>query len=195
MVTLEGPSTKPEDCVNKPSDSSVVHPLESNLARKKRAGTHHFIAIELHYPRTNVPHDLNHDLESFFWVLIWIVLRHTRHIHPYGCSACDTVFVTESDNDTLARGMKLSFAIDIRSVRVLHDGPLSTLLNKFRDLVLESLLLRRGPISDLSWETVLPLFKEAIDSDGWPQSDAAIPYPPPVVTTDERLDMPKGKNN
>ena len=34
------------------------------------------MAIEI--LRTYVAHDFSHDLESFFWLLLWVVLRYTK---------------------------------------------------------------------------------------------------------------------
>lgn len=29
-------------------------------------------------------HDVRHDLETFFWLLVWVLLRHTNHEHEEG---------------------------------------------------------------------------------------------------------------
>ncbi|KAI0733683.1 hypothetical protein C8Q72DRAFT_966962 [Fomitopsis betulina] len=42
---------------------------------KERTAALYFMAIEI--LKTNVTHDVRHDLESFFWLLLWAVLRYT----------------------------------------------------------------------------------------------------------------------
>ena len=38
-----------------------------------------FMSDELTASPTPVVHDVRHDIHSFYWVLLWVVLRHTRH--------------------------------------------------------------------------------------------------------------------
>ncbi|KAJ7497689.1 hypothetical protein FB451DRAFT_955550, partial [Mycena latifolia] len=49
-------------------------------------GTYPFLAIEvLKHSRDRTAehrHEVKHDLESFYYLLIWLVLRHTDHQHP-----------------------------------------------------------------------------------------------------------------
>ncbi|EPT03319.1 hypothetical protein FOMPIDRAFT_1046874 [Fomitopsis schrenkii] len=69
---LVGPQAPP---VNPQNDSS---PSEEDIKRqcKLRVGTLYFKAVDL-LSRGEVVHEVRHDLESFFWLLIWILLRHT----------------------------------------------------------------------------------------------------------------------
>ncbi|KAI0648617.1 hypothetical protein C8Q79DRAFT_459088 [Trametes meyenii] len=194
-MTLEPPV---DGDVSKPPDSLVFHPLEKvggaegQLAMKERTGTYYFMALQL-LGVDDSRHDVNHDLESFYWVLIWNVLRHTAHTHHHGLLACNTVFKFGSDTDS--RAYKRDFVQEITPVRVSDNAPFTTLLYKFTKLVLRSHIgLILGEPAPLTYDTVLPLFEEAIDSDGWPTDDAAIPFVPPVIVTDGRRDVAKGKN-
>lgn len=48
-------------------------------------GTTYFMAVELLIAQNdNLPtvHSACHDLESFYWLLVWLILRHTDHDHP-----------------------------------------------------------------------------------------------------------------
>ncbi|KAI0648605.1 hypothetical protein C8Q79DRAFT_904565 [Trametes meyenii] len=192
-MTLEPPV---DGVVSKPSDSLVFHPLENvggvegQLEMKERTGTYYFMAIELLGISRNRRHDVHHDLESFYWVLIWIALRHTVHDHYLGLLACDTVF--KFGHDTESQAMKLHFIWQTPPLCISDNAPLSTLLHKFTDLVSVS-HEKREPVP-LSYESVLPLFEEAIKSDAWPVDDAAIPFTPPAVVTDGHRDVAKGKN-
>ncbi|KAJ7729702.1 hypothetical protein DFH07DRAFT_756601, partial [Mycena maculata] len=57
---------------------------------KDMTGTLPFMAIEI--IRNTVSHGPHHDLESFYWLLIWMILRHTAHSHPEGSMACSNLF-------------------------------------------------------------------------------------------------------
>ncbi|PCH39658.1 hypothetical protein WOLCODRAFT_159244 [Wolfiporia cocos MD-104 SS10] len=58
--------------------------LENKL--KERMGTVEFMAIELidADPKTGVTHQAHHNLESFYWLLVWIVLCHTHRDRKAG---------------------------------------------------------------------------------------------------------------
>jgi hypothetical protein len=49
------------------------------------------MAIEL-LEKENTRHELHHDLESFYWLLTWIILRYTAHNHSDGQLACHRLF-------------------------------------------------------------------------------------------------------
>ncbi|KAJ7172043.1 hypothetical protein C8R46DRAFT_136790 [Mycena filopes] len=58
---------------------------------KDFTGTFPFVAIEL-LENENLRHEAWHDLESFYWLLIWIILRYTHHAHDDGPAACHNLF-------------------------------------------------------------------------------------------------------
>lgn len=41
-------------------------------------GALHFVAIDIVEMQVYYVHDVRHDMESFFWVLLWVVLQYTR---------------------------------------------------------------------------------------------------------------------
>ncbi|KAI0667994.1 hypothetical protein C8Q78DRAFT_993898 [Trametes maxima] len=196
-MTLQPPTN---NVVTTPSDSVVFHPLEKvggaegQLVMKERTGTYYFMALELLDMEEDALHDVQHDLESFYWVLIWIVLRHTAHTHPHGRLACDTVF--KFGSDTTSRALKRDFVMQKKPVFVSDNAPFTTLLRKFTKLVSRTPYFGQNlddPIP-LTYDTVLPLFEEAINSTGWPENDAAILFTPPMVATNGHHDVVKGKN-
>ncbi|KAI0668010.1 hypothetical protein C8Q78DRAFT_1147398 [Trametes maxima] len=197
-MTLQPPTNK---AVTTHLDSVEFHPLEKvggaegQIAMKERTGTYYFMALELLDMEEDALHDVQHDLESFYWVLIWIVLRHTAHTHPQGRLACDTVFKLGSD--TTSRAMKRDFVMQKKPVCVFDNAPFTTLLMKFKKLVSRTPYISGRFLDDpapLTYDTVLPLFEEAINSTGWPENDAALPFAPPMVTTSGHYDGVKGKN-
>ncbi|KAJ7149355.1 hypothetical protein C8R46DRAFT_524650 [Mycena filopes] len=58
---------------------------------KDFTGTFPFVAIEL-LENENLRHEPWHDLESFYWLLIWVILRYTYHGHDDGNAACHNLF-------------------------------------------------------------------------------------------------------
>ncbi|KAI0769593.1 hypothetical protein BD413DRAFT_477403 [Trametes elegans] len=162
-------------------DSGELHPLELSdeyeniMELKERTGTYYFIAIELIDPDAPVvPHDTHHDLESFFWVLLWIVLRHTHHNHVDGREACSKVFKFGSDTDALAG--KTNWLFRRYALQISGNKPLSDLLEGFKNLV-DKANARTEPVP-LTYEAVLAVFDEALARPDWPENDAAIPFSP-----------------
>ncbi|PFH46752.1 hypothetical protein AMATHDRAFT_7446 [Amanita thiersii Skay4041] len=128
-------------------------------------GTYQFMAIEV---LEQQPHRRKDDLESFIWVLFWLVLRHMDYFKTDW--TCAEVF---DELDPLkAAQVKKGFLMNQpkynRYVRVRHNQPLSTLL---RELV--GRILNVDPLSHLN---VLPLFESALNMSPWPKKDTAKPF-------------------
>ena len=136
-------------------------------------GTLQFMAIELLdlIPGQKVVHRVHHDLESFYWVLVWIVLRHTKHTHPKGADACRSTFPPDNEND--ARAHKQSWFHDPQ-LEVEGNGPLTALLANLHELVRKRVF--DGAL--LTHETMLHAFELALARKDWPTGDAAIPFTP-----------------
>ncbi|KAI0656364.1 hypothetical protein C8Q70DRAFT_921664 [Cubamyces menziesii] len=149
---------------------------------KERTGTYYFIAHDLLEPNIVASvHDTCHDLESYYWVLLWIVLRHTKFIEDYTCARLFPL-----GDDATAAEKKWSWANKLRqSLTVIDNPPLTTLLHEFKRAVYHS--LKEPEVGDpvpLTYEAVLQIFDRAIARDDWPLDDKAIPFTPigPVKT-------------
>ena len=131
------------------------------------------MAIELLnlIPGHKVVHRVHHDLESFYWVLVWIVLRHTKHTHPEGKDACRVTF--PADEEHHAQAKKQNWLLG-PPCEVEGNRPLTALLANLRDLVCKSVFA--GAL--LTHETVLHAFELARARDDWPEEDAASPFAP-----------------
>ncbi|KAJ7729683.1 hypothetical protein DFH07DRAFT_895508, partial [Mycena maculata] len=57
---------------------------------KDMTGTLPFMAIAI--IGNFATHGPHHDLESFYWLLVWMILRHTNHTHGEGSMACSNLF-------------------------------------------------------------------------------------------------------
>lgn len=140
------------------------------------------MAIEIHKQRTfcnlglAVRHDVHHDLESVYWLLVWMVLRHARYLHIWGAKAERTLF--GGADHTFYASMKAVW-LDMPPATVWGNAPLTRLLGRFADAVRAS---NRGvPDSKgareavhLTHAGVLKLLDEALESDDWPEDDFAL---------------------
>ncbi|KAI0668007.1 hypothetical protein C8Q78DRAFT_1051475 [Trametes maxima] len=173
------------------------YPLESisgdqgDLSRKERTGTYYFMAVELIDKDILVHHDVNHDLESFYWVLIWIVLRHTSHNHPDGSLACDSVFSFGEDPFSLPK--KQLFPSRRVPLEVIGNPPLTKLIAELNKHVRISHRFLDDPVP-LTYDMVLSVFDEALNSDEWPSDDAALRFVLPALVTNGKRNTAKAKN-
>ena len=139
--------------------------------------------------RGDVVHEVRHDLESFFWLLIWLVLRHTAHDDAQGNLACSSLF--DGDTDAVCASRKSDFLARRKRLMVSGNGPLSRLINEFRKLCKynDSSLSKFRP---LTYARVLRLFKEALDSEDWPKNDRAKPFLLPQDDANDGASFPTG---
>ncbi|PFH46744.1 hypothetical protein AMATHDRAFT_7438 [Amanita thiersii Skay4041] len=142
--------------------------------RRQQEGTYpQFMALDALRGKVHTQH---HDFESFFWLLLWLVLRHVDPGRVESYLRCAQLF-DEPDGVTAA-GVKNGYLYTVgrergKRVVVVGNEPLSWLLGEFVGLVADS--TRKG----LSYKVVLGLFGEALSLDGWPcgDHDAAVVVP------------------
>ncbi|KAJ7497662.1 hypothetical protein FB451DRAFT_1550478 [Mycena latifolia] len=131
-----------------------VTDLDKSL--KDMTGTYPFLAIDLlQARRVGSPciHECKHDLESFYYILIWILLRYADHSSPDGEYACSLLFDKSLD----------ALAID---VKVFYHQSSSS----------------HGATGvPATHASVLAAFDTALSSDTWPQKDGPKPFVPPIV--------------
>ncbi len=142
------------------------------------------MSIDMLEGKSNFVHEPPHDLESFYWVLLWVIFRHT--VHTLGQSICEAVF--SHGDDRRARALKFDWLKSQDKLKIANNRPLSRLLRRFRALVYAQLQTGTG----LDHDAVLEIFEDALTTDGWPTADEFVEYtfdPPksqtilrPVVT-------------
>ncbi|PCH38930.1 hypothetical protein WOLCODRAFT_167705 [Wolfiporia cocos MD-104 SS10] len=167
--------------------------LENEL--KERAGTVEFMAMELidADPKTGVPHQAHHDLESFFWLLVCVVLRHTHHDHRKGKDAVAEIFGATTPRQARERKETIFYR---KMFTVKDNAPLNYLLKKLRSMVFHAYIWE-GPMFEnitqipvpLTYDAMLEVFDEALGMEGWPEDDAAIPFKPPYSETEGGRDV------
>ncbi|KAI9069099.1 hypothetical protein FKP32DRAFT_1671659 [Trametes sanguinea] len=142
---------------------------------KRRTVAYHFMAIPLLDFYADIPDDIVHDIESYYWVLLWVVLRHTRshrHAKEDGEILCKKLFKAYYDDDS-ACGAKIGWLLHKLPLTVLDNEPLSTLNHRFKMMVAFSQtdLFHPIPRARLTYSAVLEAFDEALAKDAWPKDD------------------------
>ena len=130
---------------------------------------------------TYVAHDVRHDLESFFWLLIWVVLRYTE-------TTCwppneEYIFLFGGQTEKQSAAAKHWFLTAPINWRIVNNAPLTDLVFKYRQLCCNA-LLNEGQATTckpepLTYESVVALFDEALARPDWPKNDHAIPFKMP----------------
>ncbi|KAH9895253.1 hypothetical protein C8Q73DRAFT_693579 [Cubamyces lactineus] len=144
------------------------HDVPEDLARKKEhTGTFYFMAIEI-LTEPGVIHDAHHDLESFYWVLIWVFSRHTDHGDYRGKGLCDAIFKFGSDE---ASADAKAGWLERAKINVPGNKPLTYLLEELTTLVLYHIPTRRRDVRLLTYESMLEIFDKALAMDEWPEND------------------------
>ncbi|KAI0648716.1 hypothetical protein C8Q79DRAFT_1007290 [Trametes meyenii] len=135
--------------------------------QKERTGTYYFMAIEI-LGVPDVIHNTHHDLESFYWVLLWVIVRHTAHGQSE--DICNRIFKYGDDEDSAdaKRGSLERIVFDIPD-----NKPLTYLLRELTALVLEHIPTTRRNVKQtlLTYDAVLDVFNTALAMPGWPDKD------------------------
>ncbi|KAI0692479.1 hypothetical protein C8T65DRAFT_833988 [Cerioporus squamosus] len=178
----------PPTCVDEVSGSGtmVSSPRTGDVSQlRERTGTYAFLSIGL-LKNKNAIHTVHDDLESFFWVLVWLVLRHTAYVDTSGDEkAYECTFVCINDGRSYAA--KSTFLWFETEITVRGNAPLTQLMRKLRDLVLYHSDTHGDDKCDFEFppfthDTVLALFDEALALDTWPADDPALPRLDPALT-------------
>ncbi|KAF7299370.1 Pkinase-fungal domain-containing protein [Mycena indigotica] len=138
---------------------------------KDMTGTFAFMAIAILEERGE-RHDIVHDLESVYWVLIWLVLRHTKHCHPHGANACRNLFDAPKASGKLA-WLNLSSSTELLPDK---ETPLRELLLELAEVIHVGALTLRHVKQPISYEKWCTMLQDALRLSGWPVNDTAIPY-------------------
>lgn len=129
--------------------------------------------------RKMIIHEARHDLESFYWLLLWLVLRHTRHSELDYHGRLEDLFDQKTE-EKCADTKKLWLMRDVEGFEVLDNAPLNELLKDFAKLCDANSELKpplRAP-SPVTYANALQLFDRALGRPDWPQGDKAIIFQP-----------------
>ncbi|KAH9836362.1 uncharacterized protein C8Q71DRAFT_907950 [Rhodofomes roseus] len=152
---------------------------DSKLGQKQRTGTLHFMAIEILNQAFGVTHEARHDLESFYWLLVWIILRHTTFQHEDGDRAWHGLF--DAETVRACRALKSDWVTQsYEPLRMQHNPPLEKLLRRFRALCKTNFDDVGLATTCMTHDQVLAIFDRALrNRKAWPKDDRAKPWTPP----------------
>lgn len=129
-------------------------------------------------PAEGIVHTISHDLESFYWVLVWIVLRYTNHAHPDGDNTFLNVFPAGDDNKC-ATSKQVWLKFGAKKLTIPDNQPLTDLMLKLSAVVMKHYLL-----DALDYDMILQCFDDALAPDKkWPENDKAVARALPDLRT------------
>ena len=120
-------------------------------------------------------HRRKHDLESIYWLLIWIILRHVEHNHHQGEEACGKLF--DIDDRELAAFAKRTWLVT-SDLRINNNEPLTGLLESLRILFRKQLGDKDTASVEVTYDTLLATIDDALSLPGWPEDDGFIKFIP-----------------
>ncbi|KAF7315804.1 hypothetical protein MIND_00096500 [Mycena indigotica] len=149
-----------------------------NKSLKDVTGTYPFLAIDLLDARIHqrpIEHQVKHDLESFFYVLVWLTLRHGAHILTDKAKAAANLF--DQTEDRVACGMKADWLTEQcqkgeSNPIVPENIPLSLLIQRLVVIVDKS--LSRNKVDQQPMPATHEAFLECFDdvlAMEWPVDD------------------------
>ncbi|EPT01935.1 hypothetical protein FOMPIDRAFT_89275 [Fomitopsis schrenkii] len=167
-------------------DKSESKDEQRKEEQKQRAGTIHFMAVEILDKCFRVTHEARHDLESFYWLLVWIVLRHQT------CTSDWTWHeLFDCRNSKIALGIKKAWLTGPKQrITVKGNGALTVLLERFRILCQNNNYMEK-PEERMTHNKVLHLFSVVLkDRNDWPKpedvDDRAKPWVMPATRPSDR---------
>ncbi|KAJ7749057.1 hypothetical protein DFH07DRAFT_923292 [Mycena maculata] len=168
------------------ADAKEKNYTNNDKSLKERTGTFSFLAIQI-LGNTEVPHNAGHDLESVYWLLVWIILRHTT-FPGRTPTACHELF----DHDTtaafalkrnwldrqtpLAQGLLREVAEALRLFVVLQNPAVE---ETFDTPFVSRPVSQPVKPCEIRHEDLLNVFRAALATDRWPADDKAEHFIPP----------------
>jgi hypothetical protein len=126
-------------------------------------------------PITPYCHSCHHDLESFYYLLVWLLLRHADHNR--GADACSRLFDGEVREVLDQKSGWLSYTIMALPgiakgprLFIRNNPPLTALVDALNTIFYTQNTDQNTPATH---ESLLAAFDMAIGSAGWPENDAA----------------------
>jgi hypothetical protein len=114
-------------------------------------------------------HAAEHDLESVYWLLVWMILRYTLHGRKEGDKACSNLF------DTPRIDSKVSW-IQQEEHFPSAEGPVFRLAEELSRRVWDQNRPSWLGAETLTHTKVLEIFERHLEADDWPTDNAARPF-------------------
>ncbi|EPQ56808.1 hypothetical protein GLOTRDRAFT_127209 [Gloeophyllum trabeum ATCC 11539] len=148
-----------------PEYATFLDDASSTSDLRRITGTIQFISIALQRQVEGLHHHSWHDLESVYWVTLYVVVRHVdTNVAPQRVSQ---IFDNKRPDGKLGW-----LHNDYNAIRVKHHRPLTQCLRKLGKLV-ASHHLQMEESNLLTYENVLEVLQDALNSKKWPRDDPA----------------------
>jgi hypothetical protein len=118
-------------------------------------------------------HERKHDLESFYWLLVWTLLRHADH--DQGPSACSKLFDVEDRE--LATAQKEHW-LRHSDLQIMGKELLTQLLEQLKVLFRKQLTDKDTTSVDVKYDTLMVAIDSALSRPDWPANDGCITFLP-----------------
>ncbi|KAJ6511928.1 hypothetical protein C8R47DRAFT_673312 [Mycena vitilis] len=164
------------------------HKLYEDIAKslKDMTGTLPFMAIQI--LANNVAHAPHHDLESIYWVLVWMILRHTEHTNPEKRNACSRLF--DPAIPKLGYLYRYSPVVETLPLFGLAEGLRLAVQAQNRSAKKSKWDTTPDPVS-ITYADFLFIFQTELSAPDWPTDDAAIPFNLPSVDPEKEEEKPE----
>ncbi|KAJ7043810.1 hypothetical protein C8F04DRAFT_1070472 [Mycena alexandri] len=154
---------------------------------KDMTGTLPFMAIQIldnenMAESDRVSHQPCHDLESIYWLLVRMILRHTPHIDPAGALACSQLF---GPTGTLSKRGWSTLRTPINPQLPLFElveGLQEQVSAQNREPKTGKYQMGLEPLP-ITYEAFRSIFDAELAAPGWPTNDAMIPFKVPSLKT------------
>jgi hypothetical protein len=128
-------------------------------------------------------HTVRHDLESFYWILVWITLRFLSHDHPEKKLACTHLFDTHdnANHDHAAAKRKREWLKRTDPLTINGNKPFSSLLSNLTDLCKLWVDEIDGRSPEEWYREFMAIFDDILAMEGWPEDDGVMDIPIPSI--------------
>ncbi|KAF7966676.1 hypothetical protein HWV62_37506 [Athelia sp. TMB] len=150
-------------------DEQTERAIHSQL--KDMTGTHQFMAIGVLQRLLHQPH---HDRESFYWLTLWYILRHTKNHHD--TLDCSNLLDQGGNNAVCAKVAWLTMWKS--KLEITGNRPLTQLLKDFGSIFMKQLETDERAGKPVTYDAIRELFVPAL-AKIWPTGDHSLPFNPP----------------
>lgn len=149
-------------------------------------------------------HSCADDFEGFYFLLVWLILRHTDHAHPEGAQACADLFDGGVSEVKTKKGAWFfdylyNAPTGLPHLKIRENAPLTNLVTSLTGMLVEHHQCRLSP--PITHVSFLAAFDEALASPGWPENDKSREFERPhiqdalypSVNSDGDVSMPQSR--
>ncbi|TFK52721.1 hypothetical protein OE88DRAFT_1656261 [Heliocybe sulcata] len=154
--------------------AAFLQDRRSTSTLREMTGTVYFMALERQDSDYSGKHKAYHDLESFYWSLVYTTVRYT--VTNDGARSCNGIFTH--------RNSKSGFLADGRRQLVVLDNPrLTACIRSFGRVASKSHHARKY----MTHASAIKTLDDELVKSGWPENDPALPLESLETSSNEDL--------